>query len=106
MNRPFLILSLLIAILLTLHTNTTYAQFQTFPQTDRYSISGEKVKTNTTTRKKSKEARYLDNGSKKRKVKTSRKMVMGRSCSNFTMYKSQKATKRNRTLQRKRRKLS
>jgi len=106
MYRIFITLSLILAISFFISIESANAQFQTFPQTDRYSITGEKVKTPASPSKARKGGRYLNNGSKKKKVKTKRLFVRKHGVSNFSVYSSSKTTRRNKLLNRKRRKLS
>lgn len=106
MSRIILHTAFIIGFLLTLNINSAYSQFQTFPQVEKYSLSGEKIKSTKQVRKNRDHSRYIENGGKKKKIKTKRKFVRNHSCSNFQVFQSDKTTRRNRTLSRKRRRLS
>lgn len=106
LNKHFFSAAIVLALIFTVNVETAFSQFQTLPQTERMSISGEKFKVQRTERKQRNHERYMENGNKKRKGKAKRTFVRGQSVSNFHIYKSTAAQKRNRALAKRRRRLS
>jgi hypothetical protein len=94
------------AFCLVISIQTSKAQFQSFPQTTKTSISGEKVKSSYSKRQIKNSKRYIENNSKKKKIKTSKKFIRSQSCSNFSVFISEKANRRQKALNRQRRRSS
>lgn len=105
MNSKIFILTSFLVIGLFFNSVETNAQFQTFP-TPKTSISGEKVKTVTNRRGAGNKERYIENNRKKRKIKTGKKFIRSQSCSNFSIFYSSKAARRQKAISRQRKKLS
>jgi hypothetical protein len=105
MNSKIFILTSFLVIGLFFNSVETNAQFQTFP-TPKTSISGEKVKTVTNRRGRETRNATLKTTGKRERLKTGKKFIRSQSCSNFSIFYSSKAARRQKALSRQRKKLS
>ncbi|QQS51778.1 MAG: hypothetical protein IPM71_03375 [Bacteroidota bacterium] len=84
-------------------TANIFAQFQTFPQSKSSGISGEEIDVEAKRPGNRNNKRHIEDNSKKQKIKTGKKHRRNYTCSQWQPYFSEKASQRNKTLQRQRR---